>query len=247
MAQGILYIVPTPIGNLDDISHRALKILNEVDVIACEDTRHTQNLLSHFEISKTLTSYHDFNKEEKAPLLIKLISEGSRVALVSDAGTPTVSDPGYLLINEAISRGIRVIPVPGPSAFLTALSASGLPTDAFCFQGFLPKKKNARLRMIEMLSVERNTLVFYESPYRILSVLEEFLSVFGDRRAVIARELTKQFEEMLYGNLSELIARKWKIKGELTLIIEGFRKEKHQRRHPQAGGREEVFNRSSDD
>ena len=155
MAQGILYIVPTPIGNLEDITLRALRILKEVDLIASEDTRNTQRLLSHFGISKVLTSYHDFNKEEKAPLLLKLLQEGKSIALVSDAGTPTISDPGYLLINQAIGHGIRVVPLPGPSALLTALSGSGLPTDAFVFYGFFPRKRSARLKMMESLKQER--------------------------------------------------------------------------------------------
>jgi 16S rRNA (cytidine1402-2'-O)-methyltransferase len=227
MTQGNLYIVPTPIGNLEDITLRALRILKEVDVIASEDTRHTQILLSHFDISKVLTSYHDFNKEEKAPILLNLLKEGRQIALVSDAGTPTISDPGYLLIHSAIAHGIRVIPLPGPSAFLTALSASGLPTDAFIFNGFLPRKKTARLKMMENLNEEKKTLIFFESPHRILSVLEEFYSILGDRRVVIARELTKKFEELIYGRLSEIINRKWQVKGELTLLIEGKRKGKN--------------------
>jgi 16S rRNA (cytidine1402-2'-O)-methyltransferase len=226
MTQGNLYIVPTPIGNLEDITLRALRILKEVDVIASEDTRHTQTLLSHFDISKILTSYHDFNKEEKAPILLNILKEGRHVALVSDAGTPTISDPGYLLINEAIAQGIRVIPLPGPSAFLTALSGSGLPTDAFIFSGFLPRKHTARLKIMEEIKEEKKTLIFFESPHRILSVLEEFYSVLGERRVVIARELTKKFEELICGTLSEIIHRKWQVKGEITLLIEGKRKVK---------------------
>ncbi|MFI5303562.1 MAG: 16S rRNA (cytidine(1402)-2'-O)-methyltransferase [Nitrospiria bacterium] len=231
MTQGNLYIVPTPIGNLEDITLRAIRILKEVDVIASEDTRHTQNLLAHFEISKVLTSYHDFNKEEKAPLLLNLLMEGRQIALVSDAGTPTISDPGYLLINEAIANGIKVIPLPGPSAFLAALSGSGLPTDAFIFNGFLPKKKAARLRKMEVMKTERNTLIFYESPHRILTVLEEFNSIFGDRRVVIARELTKQFEEFIYSTLSKIIQQKWRVKGEITLLIEGNRQVQKKSKH----------------
>jgi 16S rRNA (cytidine1402-2'-O)-methyltransferase len=231
MTQGNLYIVPTPIGNLEDITLRAIRILKEVDVIASEDTRHTQNLLAHFEISKVLTSYHDFNKEEKAPLLLNLLMEGRQVALVSDAGTPTISDPGYLLINEAIANGIKVIPLPGPSAFLAALSGSGLPTDAFIFNGFLPKKKAARLKKMEVMKTERNTLIFYESPHRILTILEEFNSIFGDRRVVIARELTKQFEEFIYSTLSKIIHQKWHVKGEITLLIEGNRQVQKKSKH----------------
>ena len=224
MSQGVLYIIPTPIGNLEDITLRALRILKEVDVLASEDTRHTQKLLSHFEISKVLTSYHDFNKEEKAPVLLQFLKEGRNVGLVCDAGTPTISDPGYLLINQAIDHGITVIPLPGPSALLTALSGSGLPTDAFIFNGFLPKKKTARLRVIDELKDEKKTLIFFETPHRILTILEEFYSVFGDRRAVIARELTKKFEEFIYGALSDIVKKKWAVKGEITLLIEGKRK-----------------------
>ncbi|MHB8481797.1 MAG: 16S rRNA (cytidine(1402)-2'-O)-methyltransferase [Nitrospiria bacterium] len=224
MAQGNLYIIPTPIGNLEDITLRALRVLKEVDVLASEDTRHTQKLLAHFEFSKVLTSYHDFNKEEKAPVLLQFLKEGRHVGLVCDAGTPTISDPGYLLINQAITQGIKVIPLPGASSVLTALSGSGLPTDAFIFNGFLPKKKTARLRVICELKEERKTLIFFETPHRILSTLEEFTSVFGNRRAVVARELTKKFEEFIYGTLSEIIQKKWAVKGEITLLIEGKRK-----------------------
>ncbi|MBI1821401.1 MAG: 16S rRNA (cytidine(1402)-2'-O)-methyltransferase [Nitrospirae bacterium] len=224
MSQGVLYIIPTPIGNLEDMTLRALRILKEVDVLASEDTRHTQKLLSHFEISKVLTSYHDFNKEEKAPILLQFLKEGRNVGLVCDAGTPTISDPGYLLINQAIDHGIRVIPLPGPSALLTALSGSGLPTDAFIFNGFLPKKKTARLRVIDELKDEKKTLIFFETPHRILKILEEFYSVFGERRVVIARELTKKFEEFIYGTLSGIVKKKWAVKGEITLLIEGRRK-----------------------
>ncbi|MBI1824379.1 MAG: 16S rRNA (cytidine(1402)-2'-O)-methyltransferase [Nitrospirae bacterium] len=220
---------------------RAIRILKEADVVACEDTRHTQNLLSHFEISKTLTSYHDFNKEEKAPVLVKLLLEGRQVALVSDAGTPTVSDPGYLLINQAIACGIKVIPLPGPSAVLTALSASGLPTDGFIFNGFLPRKKAARLKMMEELKDTKKTLIFFESPHRILAVLDEFQIAFGDRRAVIARELTKKFEEFIYGTLSEITQRKWQVKGELTLLIEGRQKKKRQKKDSQGTLRENLY------
>ena len=224
MSQGVLYIIPTPIGNLEDITLRALRILKEVDVLASEDTRHTQKLLSHFEISKVLTSYHDFNKEEKAPVLLQFLKEGRNVGLVCDAGTPTISDPGYLLINQAIAHGIKVIPLPGPSAVLTALSGSGLPTDAFIFNGFLPKKKTARLKVIEELKEEKKTLIFFETPHRIVTILEEVYSVFGERRVVIARELTKKFEEFIYGPLSGIIQKKWAVKGEITLLIEGKRK-----------------------
>jgi|ERR1700693_527887 len=222
MTEGCLYIVPTPIGNLEDITLRALRILKESDLIASEDTRQTQKLLAHFDISKTLTSYHDFNKEEKAPLLVRMMKEGKVVALVSDAGTPTISDPGYLLINQAIANGIPVVPLPGASAILTALAGSGLPTDAFTFIGFLPKKKLARSRVIESLKEENRTLIFFETPHRILAVLKELFDILGEgRRVVIARELTKQYEEFIHDTLEGIQNRKWTIKGEITLLIEG--------------------------
>ena len=231
MSQGNLYIVPTPIGNLEDISLRALRTLREADVIASEDTRHTQKLLTHYNISKILTSYHDFNKEEKAPVLLEWMKEGRQVALVCDAGTPTISDPGYLLINQAIAGGIRVIPLPGPSSILTALSGSGLPTDAFTFIGFLPRKKTARMKIIETLREERRTLIFFESPHRIPAVLKEFFECYGgDRKAVVARELTKQHEEFIYDTLGEIQKRKWTVKGEITLLIEGMAKKKKEKR-----------------
>jgi len=220
---GILYIVSTPIGNLEDITLRALRTLREVQIIAAEDTRHTRGLLSHYDLHTPITSYHDFNKEEKSRVLIERMLEGSSVALVSDAGTPTLSDPGYYLITQSIISGIRVSPVPGPSAPLAALATSGLPTDAFLFDGFLPKKRGARERRLTELSSERRTLIFFESPHRILATLGQMLEILGDRRGVLARELTKAFEEIARGNISDLIKHlaDKRVRGEITLLVEG--------------------------
>jgi 16S rRNA (cytidine1402-2'-O)-methyltransferase len=225
LMSGTLYVVSTPIGNLEDITLRALRILREVQVVAAEDTRHSRGLLSRYDIHTPLTSYHDFNKEEKTPVLLQKLSEGESVALVSDAGTPTVSDPGYYLITQAIAAGVPVSPVPGPSAVLSAIAVSGLPTDAFLFDGFLPKKRGARSRRLTELSAERRTLVFFESPHRILAVLQEMLVLFGDRRVALARELTKAFEEIIRGRLSEVIQKleREKARGEITLVVEGNR------------------------
>jgi len=222
---GILYLVSTPIGNLEDLTLRAKRLLAEVDLIAAEDTRHTQQLLQRYDIHTPLTSYHDHNKEEKAPVLIERLRQGQKIALVADAGTPTISDPGYYLINGCIDAAIQVSPVPGPSALLTALAASGLPTDAFLFAGFLPRKSGARLRRLEQLTPLRETLIFFESPHRVGRLLEELPEVFGDRRVAIGRELTKLHEEVIRGKLSE-VAQKLKgrtIKGEVTVVVEGNR------------------------
>ena len=220
-----LYIVSTPIGHLEDITLRALRMLKEVSVIAAEDTRHTQKLLNHFQIHTPLTSYHDHNKEEKTEILLQRLKEGRSVALVTDAGTPGISDPGYYLINRCIQAGIPVSPIPGPSAFLAALTVSGLPTDAFLFEGFLPKKRTARLKRLETLKEEPRTLIWYESPHRLIRTLNDLLAVFGDRRVVIARELTKMYEEIIRGRLSQVIAQMGNrsIRGEITLLIEGGR------------------------
>jgi len=220
-----LYIISTPIGHLEDITLRALRMLKEVSVIAAEDTRHTQKLLNHFQIHTPLTSYHDHNKEEKTEILLQRLKEGRSVALVTDAGTPGISDPGYYLINRCIQAGIPVSPIPGPSAFLAALTVSGLPTDAFLFEGFLPKKRTARLKRLETLKEEPRTLIWYESPHRLIRTLNDLLAVFGDRRVVIARELTKMYEEIIRGRLSQVIAQMGNrsIRGEITLLIEGGR------------------------
>lgn len=222
---GILYIVSTPIGNLEDITFRAVRILKEVATIAAEDTRHTRKLLSHYHINTPLTSYHDFNKEEKTDLLITRLKAGQSFALVSDAGTPTISDPGYYLITQAIDAGITISPIPGPSAVVAALSVSGLPTDRFSFEGFLAKKKGKRGNQLEALKEESRTLIFYESPHRIVALLKAIHHIMGERRVVVGREMTKIFEEMIRGTVSEVIIHleKKTVKGEIVLVVEGFR------------------------
>ena len=224
---GTLYIVSTPIGNLEDITLRALNILRDVRIIAAEDTRHTQKLLQHYHISTAQTSYHDHNNEEKAETLISRLREGRDIALVSDAGTPGISDPGYYLINRAIEEGIRVMPVPGPTASIAALSVSGLPTDAFVFEGFLPSKKTARQKKLRELSGERRTLILFEAPHRLASTLKDIAEVLGDRKIVLTRELTKIFEEVIRGRVSEVIVKieGRKLKGEMTLLMEGAQEE----------------------
>jgi 16S rRNA (cytidine1402-2'-O)-methyltransferase len=222
---GCLYIVSTPIGNLEDITLRALRILKEVSVVAAEDTRHTQKLFNHFQIHTPLTSYHDHNKEEKTEILLQRLKEGHSLALVADAGTPGISDPGYYLINCCIQAGIPVSPIPGPAAFLAALSVSGLPTDAFLFEGFLPKKQTGRLKHLLALKEEPRTIILYESPHRLIRCLHDLYEAWGDRRAVVARELTKMYEEIVRGRLSQIIPKMEgrSIRGEITLVIEGNR------------------------
>lgn len=224
---GTLYVVSTPIGNLEDITLRALRILKEVSIIAAEDTRHTQKLLSHFDIHTQLTSYHDFNKEEKTPLLLSKMAEGVSIAIVADAGTPTLSDPGFYLIREAIRAGLPVSPIPGPAAAIAALAVSGLPPDRFVFEGFLPKKKGARARRLEQLKPDPRTLIFYESPFRIVGLLEEIGTILGDRPVVVAREMTKLFEEFIRGSVTEVLEKigEKTVKGEITLIVGGNREE----------------------
>lgn len=222
---GTLYIISTPIGNLEDISFRAIRLLKEVALIAAEDTRHTQNLLNHYEINTHQTSYHDFNKEDKAPVLISRLQAGESIALVSDAGTPTISDPGFYLIRQAIAAEIPVSPIPGPTAAIAALSVSGLPPDRFVFEGFLPRKKGARTKRLLSLAEDPRTLLFYESPYRIVRVLEDIHAVLGNRRIVLCRELTKKFEEIVRGEI-EAVIKNWKDKkilGEFTLVVEGLK------------------------
>lgn len=223
MSTGTLYIIATPIGNLEDITLRAVRILKEADLIAAEDTRHTKKLLDRYGIETPLTSYHDHNKEEKAPVIVARLLEGKSVALVSDAGTPGISDPGYFLINLAVHEGVPVAPIPGATAAIAALSISGLPTDRFVFEGFLPSKHTARLKRLEELSTEDRTLVFYEAPHRVIRAVEDVLSVFGDRNAVLTRELTKIHEEVVRGALSHILARlkQGTTKGEFTLIVHG--------------------------
>jgi 16S rRNA (cytidine1402-2'-O)-methyltransferase len=223
MKAGTLYIVATPIGNLEDITLRAIRVLKEVALIAAEDTRHTRHLLDRYQIETQLTSYHDHNKEEKAPVLVERMLEGKSVALVSDAGTPGISDPGYFLINLAIGQKIPVVPIPGATAAVAALSVSGLPTDRFIFEGFLPAKRMARRKRLHELAKEERTIIFYEAPHKIIKTIEDMLEVFGDRRAVITRELTKIHEETIRGNLSDILKhlQEGTIKGEFTIILHG--------------------------
>jgi 16S rRNA (cytidine1402-2'-O)-methyltransferase len=221
--KGTLYIVSTPIGNREDITLRALRVLKEVDLIAAEDTRHTGLLLRHFGIQAPLTSYFEGNELKKRDLILSRLKQGDRVALVSDAGTPGISDPGFRLVQRAIENGIPIVPIPGPSAVTAALSVSGLPTDAFLFKGFLPHKSAKRRGLLEQLEEVRETLIFYESPHRIIETLKDISDILGDREMVLARELTKIYEEVLRGRASEIqkqIAGK-KIKGEITLVISG--------------------------
>jgi 16S rRNA (cytidine1402-2'-O)-methyltransferase len=218
---GTLFLVATPIGNLADISARALDTLRNADVIACEDTRQTLKLLSHFGIQKTLISYHEFNEREKAVELAGRIEQGENIALVSDAGTPAISDPGFRLVRMCRERGIPVIAIPGANAAITALSASGLPSDQFLFVGFLPPRKSARREHLETLRTFPGTLIFYEGPHRILAALEDMQELFGDREACIGRELTKLHEEYLFGKLSEVRPRIKEL-GEFVIVVGGF-------------------------
>ena len=221
---GILYVVATPLGNRDDITLRALNVLRDVDLIAAEDTRKTGGFLSLHTIKNNLISYHEHNEAERTPMLIAKLQQGVSIALVSNAGTPTVSDPGYRLIEAALDNQLDVIPIPGVSAATAALSVAGLPTDSFIFAGFLAKKKTKRLRQLTELASQSRTLIFYESPRRILALLSEALEVMGDRRGVLAREMTKLHEEFIRGRLSEIIDRlqdRRSIKGECTLLISG--------------------------
>jgi len=218
---GTLFVVATPIGNLSDTSSRALDTLRNADLIACEDTRQTLKLLSHFGIQKPLTSYHEFNEREKSVELAERIERGDAIALVSDAGTPAISDPGYRLVRLCRERGITVVAIPGANAAITALSASGLPSDNFHFVGFLPPRKSARCDHLESLRAYRGTLIFYESPHRVLSTLNDMQEVLGDRETCIGRELTKVHEEYVFGKFSEVRSRIKEI-GEFVIVVGGF-------------------------
>ncbi len=223
MAKGRLYIVSTPIGNLDDITFRAVETLKKVDYIACEDTEHSLKLLNHYGIKKPLISYWSEKEKVRAEEIIQKIKAGHSVAVITDAGTPGISDPGAIVIKKAIQENIDIIPVPGPSALITALSVSGLPSDEFTFVGFLPIKQSQRKRKLLELSSEKRTIIFYEAPHRILQTLYDMLEVFGDRYVTVARELTKIYEEVLRGNFSEVIEKleQSKIAGEYVIVVEG--------------------------
>ena len=219
---GVLYVVATPIGNLEDITYRAVRILKEVDLIACEDTRQTRKLLEHYGIQKPTISYHEHNETERAEELASRMLAGTTIALVTDAGMPLVSDPGYRLVRAAVGCGIPVQPVPGASAALSALAASGLPTDSFHFGGFLPSKPGQRANLLKSLSDEHSTLIFYEAPHRVLEALEAIEEALGPRPVVVARELTKIHEEFLRGTAAEIhavLAERESVKGEMTLLI----------------------------
>ena len=221
MTPGTLYVVATPIGNLEDITLRALRVLKEVGLVACEDTRRTRTLLTRFGIHVPVTSYFEHNKLAKGPAILKTLREGTSVALVTDAGTPGISDPGFLLVREAREAGIPVMPVPGPSAVVAALSAAGIPADSFVFDGFLPVKPGKRIHRLEALRDLDMTIVCYESPHRILAALEAIGHVFGQVGIVVARELTKQFEEIVRGTPETLRERfaAGTVRGEFTLVI----------------------------
>jgi 16S rRNA (cytidine1402-2'-O)-methyltransferase len=218
---GCLYLVATPIGNLEDITLRALRVLKEADLIACEDTRQTQKLLQHYAIHKEMISYHAHNELTRAPELVIQLEEGAQVALVSDAGTPVVSDPGHRLVVLCLRHHIPVVPIPGPSAFVAALAASGMPTDEFLFVGFLPPRAGARRKKLDALKSEPRAVVFYEAPHRLADTLSDAADILGSRHAVVAREVTKIHEEFLRGSLAELrdAARKRAPRGEITLLI----------------------------
>lgn len=218
-----LYLVPTPIGNLDDITLRAIKVLTAVDVVLAEDTRTTQFLLKHLGLDKKLWSHHKFNEHAAVEAVAKTIAGGLTIALVSDAGTPGISDPGFLLVRTCIEQGIEVETLPGATAFVPALVNSGFPCDRFCFEGFLPLKKG-RMKRLELLAQEERTLIFYESPYRLVKTLTQLAELFGaDRPASVSRELTKKFEENARGTLTELIAHfsSKEVKGEIVLVVSG--------------------------
>ncbi len=224
---GVLYVVATPLGNLEDITLRALRVLKEVDWIAAEDTRHTRKLLAHYGIRTPLTAYHDWIEREKAPLLIERLRSGESGALVADAGTPVLSDPGFHLVRSAWDAGVKVVPIPGPSAIVAALSAAGLPARRFAFEGFLPVRASQRRARLSKLADEQRTLVFFETARRLRDTLRELSEIWGERTLVIARELTKHFEEFLRGTPHELLReideRGRALKGEVTIVAEGAR------------------------
>ena len=218
---GKLYLVATPIGNLDDITYRAVKVLNEVDFIAAEDTRHSLKLLNHLNISKPLISYHRHNEDNKTEVLINKILNGENIAIITDAGTPAISDPGEEVVKQAIEKNIEIIPIPGACALINALICSGMNTKEFCFYGFLSLNKKIRKNQFEKLKKEDKTIIIYEAPHKINQTLKDILSEIGDRNIVLARELTKIHEEFIRGKVSEIIEKYQELKGEMIIIIEG--------------------------
>jgi 16S rRNA (cytidine1402-2'-O)-methyltransferase len=219
----MLYLVATPIGNLKDITFRAIETLKESDLILAEDTRRSEQLLSHYEITKPLESFHEHNELIKLPAVLAKLKNGAKIALVTDAGTPTISDPGFKLVRECLKEGIKVEPIPGPSAVLTALVASGLPTDSFLFLGYLPKKAGKQTEVLDFLeqvwSRRETTIVFFESPHRIKKTLAALAQRFPERQVVLARELTKAHEEFIRGKISEVVGKDFSAKGEFTLLL----------------------------
>ena len=225
---GKLYICPTPIGNLEDMTYRTVRILNEVDLIAAEDTRHSIKLLNHFEISKPLTSYHEHNKDSKGSYLINKLLDGENIALISDAGMPGISDPGEEIIKQAIENNIEVEVLPGATASITALVGSGLETAKFAFEGFLDRDKKVRRNQLEELKEERRTIIFYESPHRLKDTLKDMLKVLGNRKIAVNREITKKYQEIIREDIETVINvfNEKEVKGEFVLIVEGFKGEK---------------------
>nr|WP_288247614.1 16S rRNA (cytidine(1402)-2'-O)-methyltransferase [uncultured Romboutsia sp.] len=225
---GKLYICPTPIGNLEDMTYRTIRILNEVDLIAAEDTRHSIKLLNHFEISKPLTSYHEHNKDSKGGYLINKLLEGENIALISDAGMPGISDPGEDIIKQAIEHNIDIEVLPGATASITALVGSGLETAKFAFEGFLDRDKKVRRNQLEELKEERRTIIFYESPHRLKDTLKDMLKVLGNRKIAVNREITKKYQEIIREDIETVmnIFNEKEVKGEFVLIVEGFKGEK---------------------
>jgi 16S rRNA (cytidine1402-2'-O)-methyltransferase len=226
-----LYVVATPIGNLGDMTHRAVDVLKSVDLIACEDTRHSGLLLQHYHIRNRLTSYHEYNKVSRTPELIEQLRQGRRIAVITDAGTPGISDPGFYLIRAAVRAGIAVTPVPGASALLAGLVVSGLPSDRFAFEGFLPKRDGRRRKRLAALRIEERTTVYCEAARRVKRLLGEMLELWGDRDVVVCRELTKRFEEILRGKLTEVLAQigDRELKGETVVVVAGAGEEEDER------------------
>jgi 16S rRNA (cytidine1402-2'-O)-methyltransferase len=216
-----LFIVTTPIGNIRDITYRAVEVLKDVDIVACEDTRRTGLLLKRYNIKKKLISYYEQNERRRVPQLISLLKQDKSVALITSAGTPLLSDPGYILVRECLRQGITVQAVPGPSAITAALTLSGLPSHRFVFEGFLPRKKGARTRTLEKLKTDKRTVVFFESPKRVVRLLQEILESIGDRQVALCREMTKYHEEIIRGRVSEVLRNMKSGKGEFTIILEG--------------------------